>query len=82
MWKACGLASIDGVLYMTVSRHLNPDYAPWIQQTWDASMIMSRDHAVFSARHSSCSMAKMGKGRRTITFTRFRTTAHGITAIG
>ena len=44
MWKACGLASIDGVLYMTVSRHLNPDYAPWIQQTWDASIIMSHDH--------------------------------------
>jgi hypothetical protein len=44
MWKACGLASIDGVLYMTVSRHLNPDYAPWIQQTWDASIIKSTDH--------------------------------------
>lgn len=44
MWKACGLASIDGVLYMTVSRHLNPDYAPWIQQTWDASIIKSNDH--------------------------------------
>jgi hypothetical protein len=44
MWKACGLASIDGVLYMTVSRHLNPDYPPWIQQTWDASIIKSTNH--------------------------------------
>jgi hypothetical protein len=44
MWKACGLASIDGALYMTVSRHLNPDYAPWIQQTWDATIIKSIDH--------------------------------------
>jgi hypothetical protein len=44
MWKACGLASIDGALYMTVSRHLNPDYPPWIQQTWDASIIRSNDH--------------------------------------
>jgi hypothetical protein len=44
MWKACGLACIDGVLYMSVSRHLNPDYAPWIQQTWDASIIKSSDH--------------------------------------
>jgi hypothetical protein len=44
MWKACGLASIDGVLYMTVSRHLNPNYEPWIQQTWDSSIIRSADH--------------------------------------
>ena len=62
MWKACGLASIDGALYMTVSRHLNPDYAPWIQQTWDASIIRSigqgktwtpapkLDHAMFPGR--------------------------------
>lgn len=44
MWKACGLASIDGILHMTVSRHLNPDYAPWIQQTWDSTIIKSDDH--------------------------------------
>jgi hypothetical protein len=44
MWKACGLTSVDGVLYLSVSRHLNPDYAPWIQQTWDATIISSRDH--------------------------------------
>jgi hypothetical protein len=46
MWKACGLTSIDGVLYMSVSRHLNPDYPPWIQQTWDASIVKSSDHGV------------------------------------
>ena len=44
MWKACGLASVDGVLYMSVSRNMNPDYAPWIQQTWDATIIKSSDH--------------------------------------
>jgi hypothetical protein len=44
MWKGCGLKSIDGVLYITVSRHLNPDYAPWIQRTWDASIVESSDH--------------------------------------
>jgi len=44
MWKACGLTSVDGVLYLSVSRHLNPDYAPWIQQTWDATIVKSTDH--------------------------------------
>ena len=44
MWKACGLISVEGVLYLSVSRHLNPDYDPWIQQTWDATIIKSDDH--------------------------------------
>jgi len=55
MWKAVGLTSIDGVLYMSASRHLTcptePDrtwegrYSPfWIQETWDASIIKSSDH--------------------------------------
>lgn len=44
MWKACGLTSVNGVLYLSVSRHLNPDYAPWIQQTWDATIVKSADH--------------------------------------
>ena len=44
MWKACGLTSVEGVLYLSVSRHLNPDYHPWIQQTWDATIIKSTDH--------------------------------------
>jgi hypothetical protein len=44
MWKACGLISVDGVLYLSVSRHLNPDFDPWIQQTWDATIIKSVDH--------------------------------------
>lgn len=42
-WKACGVASIDGVLYMSVSRNLMQE-SPWIQQTWDASIIKSTDH--------------------------------------
>jgi len=55
MWKACGLTCVDGVLYMSVSRHLTcptePNrtwegyYSPfWIQETWDASIVKSDDH--------------------------------------
>ena len=46
-WKASGLASIDGVIYMGVSRHRYPDerlaYAHFIQETWDGSVIKSVD---------------------------------------
>jgi len=55
MWKACGLTCVDGVLYMSVSRHLTAPTEPngawegrsspfWIQETWDASIIKSTDH--------------------------------------
>lgn len=55
MWKACGLTSVDGVLYMAVSRHLTcptePNriwdgrYSPFlIQEAWDASIVKSSDH--------------------------------------
>jgi len=55
MWKACGLTCVDGVLYMSVSRHLTCPTEPnskwegrwspfWIQETWDASIIKSHDH--------------------------------------
>jgi len=55
MWKACGLTCLDGVLYMSVSRHLTCPTEPngkwegrwspfWIQETWDASIIKSIDH--------------------------------------
>jgi hypothetical protein len=55
MWKACGLICVDGVLYMSVSRHLTCATQPngawqgrsspfWIQETWDASIIKSADH--------------------------------------
>jgi len=52
-WKASGLACIDGVLYLAVSRHYydgvgdtSADRARhfWIQETWDASIIKSTDH--------------------------------------
>jgi len=55
MWKACGLTCVDGVLYMSVSRHLTCPTEPngkwegrwspfWIQETWDSSIIKSADH--------------------------------------
>ena len=52
-WKASGLACIDGVLYLSVSRHYydgvgdtstDSDRHFWIQETWDASIIKSTDH--------------------------------------
>lgn len=46
MWKANGLTCIDGVLYMSVSRHLNPMSVFNIQETWDASVIKSADHGL------------------------------------
>jgi hypothetical protein len=44
MWKACGLASVDGVLYLSVSRHTYPWDAFHIQRAWDASIVKSTDH--------------------------------------
>ncbi|MHB0858927.1 MAG: hypothetical protein ACYC5M_15345 [Anaerolineae bacterium] len=46
MWKACGLESIDGVLYMTVSRHGTPMSSFSIQEAWDATIVKSADHGV------------------------------------
>jgi hypothetical protein len=47
-WKASGLVSVDGVLYLSISRHHYPDerkpFAHFIEETWDASIIKSTDH--------------------------------------
>lgn len=47
MWKAMGLAAVDGALYMTVSRHglnlIQPHNRYAVQETWDASILVSRD---------------------------------------
>lgn len=52
-WKASGLISVDGALYLGVSRHYydgvgdtSSDSAHhfWIQETWDASIVKSTDH--------------------------------------
>ena len=52
-WKASGMACVDGVLYLSVSRHyydgvgdmgIDSDRHFWIQETWDASIIKSTDH--------------------------------------
>lgn len=52
-WKASGLTCVDGVLYLSVSRHYydgvgdeseDPVHRFWIQETWDASIIKSEDH--------------------------------------
>jgi hypothetical protein len=44
MWKACGLACVEGVLYLSVSRHTYPWDAFAIQRAWDASIVKSVDH--------------------------------------
>ena len=47
MWKGNGLTCIDGVLYLSVSRHSNfdnPGERFFIQQTWDASIVKSEDY--------------------------------------
>jgi hypothetical protein len=46
-WKAQGITCVDGVLFLSVSRHgysiTNP-YLPYpIQETWDASIVKSED---------------------------------------
>lgn len=44
-WKAAGLISIDGVLYMAVSQHSGAgDYPDNVQRAYDASIIKSYDH--------------------------------------
>ena len=44
MWKACGLISVDGVLYLSVSRHTYPWDGFSIQRAWDATIVKSEDH--------------------------------------
>jgi hypothetical protein len=47
MWKAMSIASFDGSLYLTVSRHSHPLLNAFcIQETWDASIIRSDDHGL------------------------------------
>ena len=44
-WKADGLASVDGVLYMGVSQHSGAgDYPDNIQRVYDGSIVKSTDH--------------------------------------
>jgi len=53
VWKASGFTCVDGVLYLSVSRHYantgvgdkggSPDHY-WVQETWDASIVKSTDH--------------------------------------
>lgn len=43
-WKANGLTCVDGVLYLSVSRHLYYAAPHWIQRAWDASIVKSDDH--------------------------------------
>lgn len=46
-WKASGLTCVDGLLYLSVSRHKyasEQGYSYWIQETWDSSIIKSADH--------------------------------------
>jgi hypothetical protein len=45
MWKACGLICVDGVLYMSVSRHSHPMlHQFFVQECWDSSIVKSTDH--------------------------------------
>jgi hypothetical protein len=43
-WKANGLTCIDGVLYLTVSRHYYPAAPFWIQDAWDSTIVQSGDY--------------------------------------
>jgi hypothetical protein len=44
MWKGSGLTYIDGILYLAVSRHGHQQKSRfWIQQSWDSSIVLSRD---------------------------------------
>ena len=46
-WKAAGLASVDGVLYMTVSRHSGyMDCGTPHQEAFDSTIVKSADHGV------------------------------------
>jgi hypothetical protein len=45
MWKGCGLASIDGVLYLAVSQHTANDiYLDNVQRAHSACIVKSTDH--------------------------------------
>jgi hypothetical protein len=44
-WKGCGLTCVDGVLYLSVSRHPTPFGRPYqIQQSFDSTILKSMDH--------------------------------------
>lgn len=43
-WKANGLTCVDGMLYLSVSRHRYGIAPFFIQQTWDASIVASSDY--------------------------------------
>ena len=48
MWKACGIACIEGALLISVSRHVGGGLttSPYpIQEAWDSSIVTSRDKA-------------------------------------
>ena len=51
-WKANGLVSVDGVLYLAVSQHSGAgDYPDNVQRVFDASIVKSADHGkTWSAR--------------------------------
>jgi len=61
-WKADGLISIDGVLYMCVSQHSGAGAFPdKIQRAYDASIIKSYDHGkTWSPRRSIQDMGCRG----------------------
>jgi hypothetical protein len=45
MWKANGITCLDGVLYMSVSRHGNNESGPfYVQEAWDSNIIVSHDY--------------------------------------
>jgi hypothetical protein len=47
MWKGCGLASIDGTLYLTVSQHTANDiYSDNVQRAHSACIVRSTDHGL------------------------------------
>lgn len=45
MWKTNSITCIDGILYMSVSRHAHQRKQRYfIQETWDSSIILSKDN--------------------------------------
>ncbi len=43
-WKANGLTCVEGVLYLSVSRHRYGKWPYFIQYAWDARIVKSEDH--------------------------------------
>ena len=43
-WKANGLTCVDGVLYLSVSRHRYGKWPYFIQDAWDGRIVKSHDH--------------------------------------